>query len=286
MKRHCISIIGGLMVLLMLIGCNLPSNSSTPTDVKPPDAVFTAAAETMSAQLSPTLQLSATDFPAEAEQPTATLAPPTVEPTKMPESTPTSTPTEKPTPTEIPQVIFVDDFSDTSLWYSYDEDESYGFYYSDEGYHIYNSIRWGVIWSIRERTFAHVGLEVDGTRVDGPSDSYFGVVCNFSDDGENYHTLVIGDDGFFGLGLMDDGEFEFIESGMDESGAIKLGTGETNRIRGVCNGGHFLLYVNGELLLDSWDDTHSEGIIGLAVGHKSTGGRAEFRFNDFAVTYP
>ena len=90
----------------------------------------------------------------------------------------------------------------------------------------------GVIWSIREQTFSNVGLEVDGTRLAGADDSYFGVICNFSDDGDNYYALVIGDDGFYGLGLMEDGEFEFLDSGMDESGAIKTGEGATNRMRG------------------------------------------------------
>jgi hypothetical protein len=251
MGKRSVLVIGLTITVLMLVGCNLPSNASTPTDVEPPDAVFTAAAETMSAQLSPTLQLSATDLPVQVDQPTATTAPPALEPTITPESTATSTPTEAPTPTEIPQVIFTDDFSNTNSWYSYDEDESYGFYYSDDGYHIYNNIKWGVIWSIREQTFAHVGLEVDGTRLEGPSDSYFGVVCNFTDEGDNYYVLVIGDDGFYGLGLMEDEEFEFIESGMDESGAINIGKGETNRIRGVCNGGHFLLHWTG-----GWKQEH------------------------------
>jgi hypothetical protein len=286
MRKPRVAFYLSLIGILFLMGCNMPTSRSTPTEAEPPDAVFTAAAETMSAQLSPTFGLSATDIPDLVAQPTVTSLPPTPEPTVTPEATATATPTEVPTPTEIPEVIFFDDFSDTTSWYSYDEEERFGFKYTAEGYHIYNSIKMGVIWSIREQTFSAVGLEVDGTRLEGAADSYFGVICNFSDDGDNYHALVIGDDGFYGLGLMDDGEYEFLDSGMDESGAIKIGTGETNRIRGVCNGGHFLIYANGELLLDTWDDTHTGGIIGLVVGNKKSSNRAEFRFNDFAVTYP
>jgi len=252
---------------------------STPTEVVPPDAVFTAAAETIAAQLSPTAPIS------EPEQPVATTQVPVIESTPTPEPTATSTPTEAPTPTDIPQVIFFDNFSDQTSWYAY-EDDRYGFLYTADGYQIYNDITNGVIWSIREQTFAHVGLEVDGTRLEGPGDSYFGVLCNFTDDGDNYYALVIGDDGFYGLLLREDGENEFLETGVDEANLIKRGQGQTNRIRGVCNGGHFMIYANGDLLLDTWDDSLEEGIIGLVVGNKGTSGRAEFRFNDFAVTYP
>ena len=132
----------------------------------------------------------------------------------------------------------------------------------------------------------HVGLEVSGIRLDGSADSYFGVVCNFSDEGDNYYALVIGDDGFYGLGLMEDKEFDFLESGFDELDVIKRGGGETNRIRGVCNGGHFLIYANGELLLDAWDDSLEEGIVGIVVGNKKSADGTEFRFNDFAITWP
>jgi hypothetical protein len=39
-------------------------------------------------------------------------------------------------------------------------------------------------------------------------------------------------------------------------------------------------------LLDTWDDTLEKGIVGLAVGNKNSDARSEFRFNDFAITWP
>ena len=79
---------------------------------------------------------------------------------------------------------------------------------------------------------------------------------------------------------------ELVESGMDGMDIIKRGQGETNRIRGVFNDDHFLIYANGELLLDIWDNTLEEGIIGLVVGNQRSDDGAEFRFNDFAITWP
>ena len=279
MNKAIFKLFLGLVLLGMILsGCNMPSGG-TPTEALPPDAVFTSAAETIAAQISTATPIDETN-PA-----TATIIPQVEAASPTPQPTLTETPTEAPTPTEIPQVIYFDDFSNQTSWYV-QEDDRYGFKYSADGYHIYNNILNGVIWSIREQTFAHVAIEVDGTGLAGPEDSYFGVVCNFSDDGDNYYALVIGDNGFYGLALMEDGDYEFLESGNDNADIILRGQGKTNRIRGVCNGGHFLIYANGELLLDAWDDSLDEGIIGLVVGKKGSNGQAEFRFNDFAVTYP
>ena len=267
-----------MLMILILTGCNLPSTDSSSTATIPSDIVFTAAAETIAAQLSPTV------IP-ETLEPTVTATPAVLAPSPTPQPTASSTPTAVPTSTEIPEIIFFDDFSDTTGWYAF-EDDKYGFKYSADGYHIYNDIKMGQIWSIREQEFSGVALEVDGTRLEGAEDSYFGVVCNFADEGDNYYALVIADNGFYGLGLMENGEYEFIETGMDEMDIINTGQGETNRLRGVCNDDHFSIYANGELLMDAWDSTLDDGIVGLVVGNQRSDSRAEFRFNDFAITWP
>jgi hypothetical protein len=182
-------------------------------------------------------------------------------------------------------VIYFDDFKDQTSWYTY-EDDRYGFKYSDAGYQIYNNVNMGLIWSIREQEFSSVALEVDGTQIRGPIESYFGVVCHFSNEGNDYYALVIAHNGFYGLGLMDSGEFEFIESGIDETGIIKTDEGVSNRIRGVCNESHFQIFANGELLLDVWDETLDNGIVGLVVGNQRSENGSEFQFNNFAITWP
>ena len=256
----------------------MPTGSNSPTQTVVSDVIFTSAANTVEAQLSVT----ASQTPL---KPTTTSEPEVVVPTFSPVPTISSTPTEAPKPTEIPEIIFFDDFTDTSDWYTY-EDDRFGFKYTEDGYHIYNNIRMGLIWSIRDQDYEGIAVEVDGTRIKGAETSFFGIVCKFSDEGDNYYALVIGDNGFYGLGLMEDGEFEFIESGFDENEVIIPGQGNTNRIRGVCNGNHFLIYANNELLLDAWDDTHKDGIIGLVVGNQGSNSESEFRFNDFAITWP
>ena len=278
MCKRTVSSISMFFLILVISGCNLPTRKSSPTETELPDVVFTSAAETTEAKLTPTVALATLG-------PTTTSTPAEVEAIETPEPTASSTPSIEFTPTEIPEVIYFDDFSDLTSWYT-SEDDRFGFKYTSEGYHIYNNVQMGLIWSIRDQEYAGIALEVDGTRLAGPEDSYFGVVCKFADDGENYYALVIGDNGFYGFGLMEDSEFEFLQTGFDEKTIINRGLGETNRIRGVCNDNHFLIFANGELLLDVWDDTHGEGIIGLVVGNQRSDSGSEFRFNDFAITWP
>ncbi len=282
------------LIVALLAGCNVPTQQ--PADVPPPDAVFTSAAETIVAEYT----AEAAANPSATEPPTSTLAaPPLVGPTNTPE--PTLPPTLEPTltstlvpPTEtpisatsisIPRAILEDDFSDTNVWYTGQEDD-YGFEYADNGYHITNDILNGAIWSLREIAFEDVRLEVDATRKAGPADGYFGVICRFGDEGMQYYALVIGDDGFYGVLKMEDGKLEFLESGTDNAGIIHRGAGETNRVRGVCSGDLLTIYANDQQLLEVRDDTYSSGDIGLVAGNKLTGVGIDVLFDNFAVLWP
>lgn len=278
MSKRMMSSISIIFLILIISGCNLPSRAVSSTETELPDVVYTSAAETTEAKIS------ATSSPTN-QVTSATNTPEKIESVDTPEPTASATVTITITPTKIPEIIYFDDFSDMTSWYIH-EDDRYGFKYTTDGYQIYNNVTMGLIWSIRDQEYSGIALEVDGTRLIGSDDSYFGVVCKFADDGANYYALVIGDNGFYGFGLMEDGEYEFIETGIDEEDVIKRGLGETNRIRGVCNDNHFLIFANGELLLDTWDDTLEEGIIGLVVGNQRSDSGAEFRFNDFAITWP
>jgi len=284
-------VLAGLIVALMA-GCNV--STQQPANALPPDAVFTSAVETIVAEYTaeaaanpPTIVLPTSTLPAPAQvESTYTLeptSPPTVEPTLT--STLAPTETSMPTTTSIPEAILEDDFSDTSVWYTGQEDD-YGFEYADNGYHISNDILNGAIWSLREIAFTDVRLEVDATRKAGPADGYFGVICRFSDEGMKYYALVIGDDGFYGVLKMEDGKLEFLGSGTDNAGIIHRGAGETNRVRGVCSGDLLTVYANDQQLLEVWDDTYSSGDIGLVAGNKLTGVGIDVLFDNFAVLLP
>jgi hypothetical protein len=271
--------------------CNLPGES-TSVELSP-GAVYTFAAQTIIAQVtqealsSPASQVGEITATASlVVEPLGTVeVSPTLESTQIQEPTTTPTPTETPTQTAIPNIILEDDFSNPNLWYTYAGDD-YFFEYKDDAYRIYNNVLNAAYWSVRSMTYGDIRLEVDATRIAGPEDGYFGVLCRFQDDGKNYYALVIGDNGFFGILKMDHGEKEFLGSGVDEGGVIHRGQAQTNRIQGVCSGEHLILYANDQQLLEVLDSDFSSGDIGLVAGNRLSDIGIDVLFDNFTLVWP
>ncbi len=87
MSKHLMNSVIIIFQILILTACNLPAGSSPTKENAPPDIVFTSAAETTEAQLSPTI------IPV-TQKPTSTVMPIEDEPIHSPEPTLTATPTE------------------------------------------------------------------------------------------------------------------------------------------------------------------------------------------------
>jgi hypothetical protein len=269
------------MLVLALASCNLPGATRVPaTDTV---LIYTQAAETVSAQLTalatstPGMTLvettQSTSLPAQ-EQPTPTITP-----------TPLPSPTAEPTigqPEPIPaELVFEDDFSEDRSWYT-EQNSRFSLELTDEGYKISVNILNAPIWSIRDQSFDDVIVEVDTTRLSGAKSGYAGLVCRHQDE-DNYYALVISSDGTYGIAKMQDGEFEFIQEGSDQSGMIK--SGATNRVRAECIGDKLSLYANGQLLLQVQDDNFPSGAVGLIAGTRMDGAIEAF-FDNFAIYRP
>jgi hypothetical protein len=171
------------------------------------------------------------------------------------------------------------------LWYVA-KVENYGFEYQDGGYRIYNQILNGTIWSIRDYQYKDIQVEVDASRLDGPEDGYYGVVCRLTDDGEDYYALVIGDNGFYGILRMFEGESEFLQTGVDDEDIIRRGQGQVNHVTGVCTGSQLLLIANGQQLLALRDESLATGDVGLVVGNTLSGTGIDVLFDNFALVQP
>jgi hypothetical protein len=92
--------------------------------------------------------------------------------------------------------------------------------------------------------------------------------------------------GFYGILKMENGDKEFLETGLDENDIIKKGEGETNRIQGVCKGDQLILYVNRQKILEVVDDSLTEGIVGLVAGNGLKGVGIDVIFDNFALLWP
>jgi hypothetical protein len=264
-------------------GCNLPGES-TSVELSP-GAVYTLAAQTIIAQVTQDAPTAPADLVGEITDTVSPVAEPVYTVEVSPTLEYTQTQTETPTRTAIPDIILDDDFSNPNLWYIFDDDD-YIFEYKDDAYRIYNNVLNAAYWSVRSMTYGDIRLEVDATRKAGPEDGYFGVLCRFGNEGIDYYALVISDNGFFGILKMDNGEKDFLGSGVDEDGVIHRGKAETNRIRGVCSGERLILYANDQQLLEVFDDEFSSGDVGLVAGNRLSDVGIDVLFDNFAMVWP
>jgi hypothetical protein len=282
---------------IVLAGCTLSAREPESTDQQ--NAVYTYAAQTivakqtldamdnLVAEESITIALTSQDTEIIKGEGETSTPNPSLNETQTPtiESSITPTLTETPIASPTPNIIWQDEFSNLDLWWT-DDGDDYGFRYQDDGYLIYNNLLNAAIWSLGYLGLDDVGLEVDAIRLNGPEDSYYGVFCRHTNDGQNYYALVIADNGFFGILKMVDNEKEFIDSGIDASEIIHRGLGEKNRIRGICLGETMTLYTNGEKLLEVTDETHTNGGVGIIAGNQLSGIGAEILFDNFVVFEP
>ena len=289
--RSRLSVFVMLLVLaLILSGClNLGQESATQT----PDMQSTQAAETMVAIMTqqapmammtqavvsaPTsmaqalisttltnelLPVTSTPLPAETLPPTSTSAPTE---TPLPTETPTSA--ASPTPTAIPtpnwKMVYVDDLK-SGAWVN-EKSEDFRLQYTMGGYAISNKVVRDIVFSVREESYLDMQIEVTVRRLEGPSDGYSGIICNFQN-GTNYYILAIGVDGWYGIGLKKAGQLKFLQEGVDQSGAVRKGNSD-NLLRAECAKGNLTLWANGIQLATAKDRTFISGTIGLGVGNR------------------
>lgn len=268
----------GLLILLFsAAACNFPG--ATPSAL--PVLESTQAAQTVVAELTE----QAPPIPMQTTTPVANLASATapMQPSPSPSPTPTRVPSLTPSPTPSLELLFKDDFSSEIGWYT-DLGENFGFSFANGGYQIYVDIPFANIWSIREKVYSDIVVEVDAALTLGPQTGYYGLICRHVDNNQ-YYGFVISSDGFYGIGKMEEDEFEFIQEGQDTSGVIKTGMNVVNRLRADCIGDQLRLYVNGEQLLEVQDDDILEGNVGMMIGTRKEVG-VTVLFDNFAVFQP
>lgn len=284
MKLRRIILLLFIITLVFMVGCGQNITPQQPT--VPAEEYYTQAAQTIMVDLT---ENAPTVAPTETmAEPTETI-PPTVTstetqvPTATTETTQTIEPTETARPTLRPGFEFRDNFSSNTGWVE-EISGDFGFEYVNGTYVIFNNLLNAAIYSVRQRELGDVYIEVDATKVDGPEDGYYGVICRFIDP-YNYYALVIGSDGFYGFGRMEEGEYEFIETGFAEDEVINPEE-EVNRIRVECVGDQLTLLANEESLLVVEDDDFDSGAVGLVVGNMMTDVGTEVVFDNFYILAP
>ena len=194
----------------------------------------------------------------------------------------------QPEPTAISEqpsiILFQDDFSDTSSGWDRNEDGITDYY--NDGYRIQ-------VNSDNLFLFANPGLknlpndvriEVDATKLSGPDDNSFGILCRYQDT-SNFYRFFVSSDGYAGIILVKDGDMKNLNGEKLTPISAALAGNATNKIRVNCIGTTLSLFVNGEQVLTAEDSTFSNGDVGIFAGTFDIVG-TDILFDNFVVTRP
>jgi hypothetical protein len=135
---------------------------------------------------------------------------------------------------ENSQYLFQDDFSDPSSGWVTEREEDHIIDYEHGGFRIWGNRSNYDYWSIPNMKFGDVSIEVDTSKLSGPDDNSFGVLCRYQN--ENFYGFLISSDGYYGISKRKDGDHQIIGTdGMKVSARINKG-GVSNHIRADCIG--------------------------------------------------
>jgi hypothetical protein len=130
-----------------------------------------------------------------------------------------------------------------------------------------------------------VRVEVDATKVAGPDNNDFGILCR-SQDNNNLYQFVVSSDGYVGILKLVDGSIQSIAAEtLIANSAVNMGNVK-NHIRADCIGNTLTLYVNGQKVSTAQDTAFmSGGDVGVFAGTYDTPG-VDIHFDNFIVTAP
>ena len=181
------------------------------------------------------------------------------------------------------QILFQDNFSDpNSGWDTLRTTEGITDY-ENGGYRILLNLQNADVWANPRvpNLPRDLQIEVDVTKVAGPDDNDYGVICRYQNN-QNFYFFVISSDGYLGIGKVKDGSRQLINRAeMPPSEVIKQGNA-TNHLRADCNGDTLSLYVNDELVDSQLDSEYGAGDVGLMAGSFQEGG-VDILFTNFVV---
>lgn len=187
---------------------------------------------------------------------------------------------------EIPpgEVLFKDDFSDPNSGWDQTTTVHGVTDYVEGKYRIFvNEINTDT-WANPGLNFGDVHIEVEATKIGGPDDNDFGIMCRVQSPSQ-YYFFIISSDGYFGIGKVNGEQQEVlgVES-LQPSEAIRQGAG-TNLIKATCIGDELSLTVNDVMLYSVNDAEFGSGDVGLIAGTFTKPG-TDIHFDNFVVLKP
>lgn len=182
-------------------------------------------------------------------------------------------------------ILYKDDFSDSaSGWKTQKNVQGSYIAYEHQGLRIFVNETQYDFWTTPNSTYSDVRIAVDASKLGGPDDNYYGVICRLGEN-KNFYAFLISSDGYYGILKVKDGVYNLLSGKtMDYSDQVNRGRG-TNRVRGDCVGPALSLYVNGIQLASEMDSDFTSGSMGLIAGSHDVIG-VDILFDNFTVYQP
>ena len=127
---------------------------------------------------------------------------------------------------------------------------------------------------------------MDATKLGGPDDNAFGVICRYQDT-NNFYKFYLTSDGYAGVIKEENGNTTVISSAdgkMPPVEGINQGAA-TNHVRVDCIGDTLTLYANGTQVATATDSSFTGGDVGLVAATYDTAG-TDILFQNFFVYMP
>ena len=182
------------------------------------------------------------------------------------------------------RVVFQDDFSDPSSGWDRVNNEEGITDYVNGGYRFLVKVPQVDYWANPGFNYSNVVIEVDATKVGGPDDNDFGIICRYQPSA-NFYFFLVSSDGFYAIGKMEEGETIYIEPDQMYPSEVVFQGEVINHLRAECIGSRLALIVNGELVVETEDSTFQEGDVGLIAGTFDEPG-TDIRFDNFVIKEP
>jgi hypothetical protein len=159
------------------------------------------------------------------------------------------------------QILFQDDFSNTNSGWDQAHTDIGSTDYENGGYRINVIQSDAYFFANPYQSFQNdVRIEVDATKIGGPDDNAFGVICRYQDM-DNYYYFYISSDGYVGIGMNIAGMRTIISDSsgnLTSDSSINQGAA-SNHLRADCIGNTLTLFVNGTQVATATDSSFTTG---------------------------
>ena len=211
----------------------------------------------------------------------------TPSPTRTQAQPPSDTP--QPTATIVPiitgETILTDDFSDDTIWGLLDETTATIAYDGETLRMKVFEMNWLVWTTPNGEYYQNVRTEVTASHNDGEDTTAFGVICYQQEEVDSYYYAVMTPAGEYAIAIKKRGESDVFLTNNDQWDSSDLipTNASSYRIGMDCGNGILSLYVNGQFIDSSADNTYTSGSSGLIIWSGDKAPSADVSFDDFVI---